>query len=721
MRIAGAAPAVCALLAFGSSPAVGDEDPPQAVEPPPQAVEAPPPSRSNFGSTVSGRDTRPGRTGTDAVEVVDTTTAREESSGLDAVLDRTKGVVLRRSGGLGSPTTFLLQGLSGNRVRFFVDGVPADVSGLGENPMNIPLHLLDRVEIFKGVVPIRFGADALGGAVNFVTRDDDPTARLEASAELASFGTFRGSAVGVVPLVERLRLYARPSAWFDRADNDYPIDVQIADERGQLRPATVRRFHDRFQSYGLGLELGVRGVSFADRLTVRAFHSGMTRDLQSNVRVTVPYGDVTLGNQATGVTLHYLLRDRPTAPVGVEALLTWATRDGSVDDVSRNIWSWDGTIIGARAVPGERGGGSRVRTALQSVTGRLTATWRAASHSRLELGATPSFAGWTQRSQSAVAPDLPWSETRYRQTRVVAGASWQLRLFGARLRNELFAKYYHQRPEGPPPSGIAAPPPPEPSHHGGGGDALRLQLWGPLLAKASYEYATRIPDATELFGDGAQVTPNASLRPETSHNVNAALVLDGWQTPVGRIEAEADFFYRRTRDLIFLTVALDSAQYQNISDVDTTGVEGALGWTGWNIVSLSANATLLNSVSRATGGFFGRFQGDRIPNLPYLFANFAASVALPLPSLHLDRVRAYWYGHYVHEYFLFWESEGDPAHKLRVPEQFTQTAGLSVSSLRRRLTASFEVHNLADARNYDNVGQQLAGRSFHLKLIVGID
>lgn len=654
--------------------------------------------------------------------MVDTRIAREEAGSLGALLDRTKGVVLRQSGGLGSPTTFYLHGLSGNRVRFFVDGVPADVAGFGLSPLDLPIHLIERVEIYKGVVPIRFGADALGGAVHFVTREIGDKPFLESSLELASFGTFRGSLVAAVPLWSRLHLYARPQAFFDRSDNDYFIDAQIADERGRLQDTVVRRFHDGYQAFGVGLELGVQGLPWADRLSVRVFHSENDRTLQGNIRNTVPYGDVALGDQSTAVILHYLKRDRASSRLGLEVLFSYSDRTGYVNDVSRNIWSWEGEIIGSRAVPGERGRGSRVETASQSAAGRLNGAWRFANHSRLELNTSPSYANWLQRTQSVVAPDQPWSESAYSQLKIVSGASWQLRLWNTRFRNELFVKHYYARPEGPPPSGIANNQPvPEPSNNFGAGDSLRLNAVGPLHIKAAYEYATRIPDSQELFGDGAQISANAALRPETSHNVNAGLAVERWQTPIGFFDVDIGFFYRRTRDLIFLTVALDSAQYQNISDVDTLGVEGGVSWTGWKALSLSANGTWLNQVSRTTGGFFGRFQGDRIPNQPYLFGNLSASLSMRWIDPRLERLRIYWRANYVHQYFLFWESDGDPAHKLQVPDQFLHNIGISAGTPGRRITGTFEVRNLADAKAYNNVGQQLAGRSFHFKLIVGLN
>ena len=705
------------LLAVLSRAAIAQEAPRPTIPPPSLDSGA-----DRYKLTIRGAERRPGRSSAEAIEVVDAKVAREEAGGLSALLDSTKGVVLRQSAGLGSPTTFYLNGLSGNRVRFFVDGVPADVAGLGLSPLDIPVHLIDRVELYKGVVPIRFGTDALGGAVNFVTRDLGDRAFLESSLELASFGTFRGSLVGAVPLWRRFHLYVRPLVFFDRSNNDYPIDVQIANEQGRLQDMTVRRFHDGYQAFGLGIELGVTGLPFADHLSVRVFHSRNERTLQSNVRNTVPYGDVSLGDQATSAILHYVHRDRASLPFGFELLFTYSDRSGFVDDISRNIWNWEGIVIGSRIVPGERGRGTKVRTDSQAAHARITWTFRLGSHSRIELSSSPAFTKWRQNTQSVLAENLPWSESAHSQLKVTSGASWQLRLLRGRLKNDLFLKSYYSRPHGFPSDGtVGNQPRPEPSNDLGAGSSLRLSMIGPLQLSASYEYATRIPDSQELFGDGALVSTNAALRPETSHNVNAGLTLDRWATLIGRFDLETAFFFRRTRDLIFLTVALDGAQYQNISDVDTIGVEGGASWTGFRSLTLSANGTWLNAVSRTTGGFFGRFQGDRIPNQPYLFGNFSASLNLRWIDARLERVRAYWRGHYVHQYFLFWESDGDPTHKLGVPDQFLHNLGISAGSPGGRITATFEVRNIADAKAYNNVGQQLAGRSVHFKLLFGME
>ena len=63
-----------------------------------------------------------------------------------------------------------LNGFTGRHVRVFIDGVPMNEANALSASITIPSELIERIEIYKGVVPITFGADALGGAINVITR-----------------------------------------------------------------------------------------------------------------------------------------------------------------------------------------------------------------------------------------------------------------------------------------------------------------------------------------------------------------------------------------------------------------------------------------------------------------------------------------------------------------------------------------------------------------------
>lgn len=50
--------------------------------------------------------------------------------------------------------------------------MPLDTKGSGVSLANLPINIIDRIEIYKGVVPASLGTDALGGAINIITKQE---------------------------------------------------------------------------------------------------------------------------------------------------------------------------------------------------------------------------------------------------------------------------------------------------------------------------------------------------------------------------------------------------------------------------------------------------------------------------------------------------------------------------------------------------------------------
>lgn len=214
-----------------------------------------------------------------AVKVIDTTSDQRMSAELGEVLARSEGVGVRRSGGLGSDERISLAGLTDDQIRFAVDGIPIEFGGYGRNLSGIPLNFVERVEVYQGVVPIRFGADALGGAINVVTDGRIDGTRAALSQEIGSFGTIR-TTLGASHLDRVKSIYARANVFIDSARNDYPIEVDVADRTGALTPTWVRRFHDRYGARGVGFEFSVVRRPWARRLALRVFASEFEKEIQ---------------------------------------------------------------------------------------------------------------------------------------------------------------------------------------------------------------------------------------------------------------------------------------------------------------------------------------------------------------------------------------------------------------------------------------------------------
>jgi len=95
--------------------------------------------------------------------------ARYQSLSLGASLEKMAGVSNVATGGQsGKP---VLRGLSGDRIRILLDGVPQDHQQYGvRHPPNLDPVLADRIEVVKGPMSVLYGADAMGGVVNVISR-----------------------------------------------------------------------------------------------------------------------------------------------------------------------------------------------------------------------------------------------------------------------------------------------------------------------------------------------------------------------------------------------------------------------------------------------------------------------------------------------------------------------------------------------------------------------
>lgn len=680
---------------------------------------APPAAEVPLEVTVRGpsaADRR--RQSAEAVTVVETARAARESADMGDVLARAHGVGVRRSGGLGSGTRFSLAGLTDDQVRFFLDGVPLPLAGYPFGIASVPVGLVDRVEIYSGVVPVRLGADALGGAVNLVSDEALRGTRLSASYEVGSFDTHRLTVSGR-HLHAPTGLFVRASGFFDSSRNDYPVDVEVPDERGRLSPARVHRFHDAYRAAGASAEIGLVDRPWARRLLLRGFLVDHDKQVQNNIVMTVPYGGVTHGQTAAGASLRY---EQPLGRgVSLAAALGYSFARTTFLDVATCVYDWFGRCARERARPGETGPRPYDQVYRDhSAFGRVHLTWRIHPAHALRLSIAPTYLTRTGDERRQADPDARDPLTAQRDLlTLVSGLEHELDLLDDRLENILFLKEYVQllASEDPRPGGVFARRDRD-THRFGLGDGVRLRLTPWLAAKASYEWATRLPGPDEVFGDGAFVVANLELEPETSHNFNVGLTVDARDTRAGSWRAAASGFLRDTDRLIVLLGNDRVQSYQNVFGARSLGVEGGLGWTspGEHIV-LDANATYVDLRNTSADGTFGAFEGDRVPNRPYLFANASARLQLQGVLAPRDEVGLTWTTRYVHEYLRGWESVGLAEYKQRIPAQVVHGVGLAylVRGQRASLSTTLEVQNLTDERVFDFFGVQRPGRSFFVK------
>jgi vitamin B12 transporter len=107
-----------------------------------------------------------------------------EASGLQTLpelLARQPGIELIQNGGVGSLTTLLMRGTNSNQTQIMLDGIRIGSATSGTAPLeHILLADVERIEILRSPASSLYGADAIGGVIQIVTRPSKPGTRIGA-------------------------------------------------------------------------------------------------------------------------------------------------------------------------------------------------------------------------------------------------------------------------------------------------------------------------------------------------------------------------------------------------------------------------------------------------------------------------------------------------------------------------------------------------------------
>ncbi|MEM1096273.1 MAG: TonB-dependent receptor plug domain-containing protein, partial [Bacteroidota bacterium] len=611
-------------------------------------------------------------------------------------------------------------------VRFFFNGLPLGLAGYPFGIANIPVNLIERAEVYKGVVPIRFGADALGGAINIVAPEGVPGVSGSASYQVGSFGTHR-TAADLGYESARTGLFVRGGGFYDFARNDYEVDVFVADNLGRRSEVTVPRFNDRYRSGAVNVSAGVRNRAWANELSVNAYAVDFARQIQNNPTMSgLPFGEAESFGSTYGVNLTYELTLSEQLSFDIVGGYVYSER--RLFDVANCRYNWFGECIIETREPGEviRNRGTDRTTIDDDAFARFNATWRIDEQHILRFSTAPSF-NWRTGRDALIVQGTDLLAGNARLTTWVSGLEYQFGKPDGRIENRLFVKDYRRIATSafgvPLTSGSVLDDAPEnrsETNLYGIGNVMRIAWTDRFATKVSYEWATRLPQPDEFFGDGVFVTPNTDLEPERSHNANLELRLTSPINAATSWSLQANGFIRATDNLIrFIAVDEVLNAFDNVVSATSVGFEASGRATLFGErLTLNANTTYQAFRNTSSDGFYSLFEGDRIPNEPYAFANASARYWTRSPLRPGDRLSVFSSTRYVHSFFRTWESAGQRAFASEIPEQITFAAGATYDSTRGRTRWSLtaEVQNLTNATVFDFFGVQRPGRAFFLKL-----
>lgn len=660
--------------------------------------------------------------------VVDVAAASQQPSTLAELVNRSTGVRIRQSGGLGNSVDISINGFQGNSVQYFRDGIPMDYLGGSYGLHNVPINLLERVEIYKGVVPVSLGGDALGGAVNLVTHYEQQS-HVSASYELASFNTH----IAQLSLYKTFNenAFVGVDAFYNYADNDYDVDVQVVDEQANPVNVTVPLFHNAYKQYFAEAYAGFKNKSWADELRFSLAIYDVQRESQHPALMTHPYGALMTYNKGVVPSIRYR-KKWLDGQLGFDQFAAYSRINRSRVDTVSGTYDWYGNFY-PRAVKGES-----PRTSLSDIDFDQF-TWRSYAYYRLnpkhKLEANLVFNHQTRVGSdpyglrfAGTDIDILSREAQYQRS--IVGLSWESNWLNDLLTNQTTFKYFGFKAVG-----INGFMPNATdlnyftttiNHNFGVGNAVKYTIDARQFIRASVELTNRLPREAELFGDQDTRAPNFQLKPERSFNANL-----GYSYLGDKIKFEVGTFYRKTKGMILLVpVQPPFAQYQNLDSIRGYGFDIDVNYRLNEHLTMSANTTWQdNRMVDVADGLHKWIEGTRLRNTPYFFANAGIQGHWRGIFQDGDGIKPYLHWNYIREFYLnhiprdkepqgflgLWGTAGVPVTNL-IPDQHLLSAGLNYFFSKSPLNIGIEVKNLTNTKLYDYYKIQRPGRSVHVKL-----
>ena len=659
---------------------------------------------------------------------IDAKGLHNSTQNLSDALAKVPGLKLREAGGVGSDMILSLDGFSGKHVKLFIDGVPQEGVGSSFGLNNIPINFADRIEVYRGVVPVGFGTDALGGVINIVTNKNRKNWFLDASYSYGSFNTHK-SYVNFGQTFKNGLTY-EINAFQNYSDNSYYVDTPVEEfyEGGGSAINTdkvehVKRFHDNYHNEAVVGKVGLVDKKWADRLMIGLTYSRMYKEIQTGVVQKVVFGEKYRKGNSLMPSLEYRKRNLFVRNLDVAFTANYNRNFTNNVDTATYRFNWLGEKTSLKGRKGEQSyqdmksdndnwnatftANYHIGTAHTFVLNHVLNTFHRENHNSVSVDESNAIAKVTRKNITGFSYRLMPSE------------HWNLSVFG---------KYYNQYNAGPVSASTSGTSnyvrlTNNVSSVGYGAAGTYFILSG-LQAKLSYEKAYRLPTNEELFGDEDLELGKIGLNPEKSDNLNFNL---SYNRQLGKhgLYVETGLIYRNTSDYIYRSIETTSnrsyGSYSNYGSVETKGyhISARYNYSCW--VSIGGNFTQMDvrdNVEKTQTGQESLTYGARMPNLPYRFANSDISFFWRNLWKKGNTLTVTYDNMYVHGFPLYSEALGAVETKDIVPTQFSHNLGITYSLKNGRYNVSFECKNFTDEKLYDNFSLQKAGRAFYGKVRV---
>ncbi len=626
------------------------------------------------------------------------------------ILSKTSGMQVRMSGAAGSNARLSVRGLEGKRIGYFMDDLAMNDNNEFLDINDIPIDFIERIEIYKGIVPARLGGSSIGGAVNFVMKEF-PARYADASY---SFGSFNTHKANFTFRRNKNGYKAGIGGYYTFADNDYEMELSLQPGR------YIRRDHDGFEKLTVGGSFTSTRWWF-DEVELEGIYITSKKEIQG-----IEYNIQQAGNHSRVWVLNNHIEKRDFLLEGMNLDINNAVTYSLYEfrDTAMTRYDWDATPYAPVSAYGGEIKGYDTRNKAVNTFQRTNLEYSIDKRHRINFSSQYRFVRGVPND--SLRDKIVGYQTAFNSTmhNWVTGLSYEYNTDNQKITNVFTGRFYYYKMQTKliPAFAVIKDTPEDITNEKsdfGISEAIRYRLTDQSLIKASAAYDVRLPSGEELVGDGFLIEPAGNLNPERNASFNAGFMYDSRYNGRNRFQWEINGFMMFLKDMIRLTGGSLQSKYENFGQMRTLGVELETKWDATPWLYLWGNLTyqdLRDTRKYQPGSMVANpTKGDRIPNIPYFFTNIGA-------ELHRENffggkgqnTRLFVDCSFVEEYF--YNFEQSIHQERRIPRAETVNAGLEHSFRDRTIFLKFQMNNVTDKQVFSEFNRPLPGRNFSVKL-----
>lgn len=682
-----------------------------------------------------------------AVAIIETKEASLRNLTTNELLDRSVGVRVRQNGGIGSNVEYNLNGMSGSAIGIFIDGIEASTFGQSFNLNNIPPSLIERIEVYKGILPSHLTGDYVGGAINVVLKKDVSQNNATAAVSYGSFNTFQ-SDLSATYRDKKTGISFRGSGFYTYTDNSFETwgrSTTYVNHLQQItRPYRAKRFNNDYKSVGGRFEVGFTDTKWADQFFVGYNGSSNYTEIPHGITMAVPYVGRFNETKAHALLLNYNKKNFMVKDLSLNINAVRSYRTTYLQDTIGFAYNWDGTVreiieFGER-VPlktlqgGQQGQKTITNTERKITNARSNLGYMIANGHRISLN--HKFESTNRKDEDLLNPTLRDLATKSIVSKNIISMNYEAETFNKKLRTNVLGKYTTNRTDqtrfeivnNAGVNSIVQKDTTRTNYNFGYGATVSYNVISSLYIVASTENSYIMPTETQLFGaPEINIQPNLGLDPEKNINYNLGFRYGAIDFGKHKVSFYANAFWRNGFDKITQQAVdveeieeeadadIQTTRYVNLGRTQSRGFESEIIYVYNNRLNASFNISKFNNIFKQeidpNGNAHSLF-GQQVPNEPFFTMNANFQYRFNDVFQKKSILNAYYNTGYVGEYYIVW---GQPEWSM-TPSQFTHDLGASYRFPSKKLVASIDVKNLLNAEIYDNYAIQKPGRGIYFKL-----